>query len=116
MKLIAYIISFTFISGSAVAMPSKDDFFYSLYSQAFFLEQCVSNNVIRDTDIQNKLIRKSEQLGFPLSEYWDAAKNGADRIVFDMIRQKWVKLPLNKKHCNFVSNEQKKFFKTLSRY
>ena len=44
-------------SGAIVIQVSADDFFNSLYSQAVFLEQCVGNKVISETNIHNHNIK-----------------------------------------------------------
>ena len=115
-KLTAIAVFLCSGSGSFASSPSADDFFNSLYSQAFFLEQCVGNKVISETNIHNHNIKKATSLGFSLDDFWEAGKNGAKGLVFDMIKDKWVRVPLDKTNCSFVEREQNKFNRTLSRY
>ncbi len=91
-------------------------FFDTLYSHATYVTQCVSNKLISPTGVPDYNIRKATSLGFSVIDFWGASQRGANGEVYDMLRGKWVKLPLNKKWCNFVHDEQKKFKKTLSRY
>lgn len=115
--MIKFLILLLFVNiSSSLASPSKDDFFNTLYSQGFFLEQCIAKNIIRKTDIHNKTMEKANSLGYGADTYWDAGQKGAKGYVFDMINNKWVKASFTKVNCNFIINEQKKFYKSISRY
>ncbi|MDA9171409.1 hypothetical protein N9O69_04950 [Alphaproteobacteria bacterium] len=101
---------------SLFASPGKNEFFNSLYSQAFFLEQCISRNKIKNTNIHNNTMNKARSLGYSIDNFWDAGKKGAKGYVFDMIKNNWIKVSFTQVNCKFVQREQTKFFKTLSRY
>ena len=96
--------------------PTAQDFFNSLYSQAYFLEQCLAKSIVRNTDIHNQNIKKANSLGYSPDAFWEAGTKGAKGLVYDMIKKKWVRVPIDKTNCRFVKREQEKFYKTLSRY
>ena len=50
----------TFVSNGVKAQPTNEEFLQSLFSQAFYLEQCVSNKKIPSTEIHNKNIDKEK--------------------------------------------------------
>lgn len=119
MKLINSVIVLSAISISSVAFassPSANEFFNSLYSQAFFLEQCITKKILPSTEIHNKNIKKATSLGYSPDAFWEAGTSGAKGLVFDMIKNSWVRVPMDRTNCNFVQREQEKFNKTLSRY
>jgi len=103
-------------SVTSASSPSAKDFFNSLYSQAFFLEQCIAKKILPSTGIHNKNIRKATSLGYSPDAFWEAGTNGAKGLVFDMIKNNWVRVPIDRTNCKFVQQEQEKFNKTLSRY
>ena len=116
MKYCIYLFLSFIYCESLYASPGKNEFFNTLYSQAFFLEQCISINIIKKTNIHNDTMNKARSLGYSVDNYWDAGQKGANGYVFDMINNKWIKVSFSKVNCKFVQKEQSKFFKTLSRY
>lgn len=103
-------------SVTSASSPSAKDFFNSIYSQAFFLEQCLAKRIIPRTEIHNQNIKKATSLGYLPNKFWEAGAKGAKGLVYDMIINKWVRVPLDTTNCRFVRQEQEKFYKTLSRY
>ena len=89
--------------------PSANDFFNSLYAQAFFLEQCIAKKILPSTGIHNKNIRKATSLGYSPNAFWEAGTSGAKGLVFDMIKNNWVRVPMDRTNCKFVQQEQEKF-------
>lgn len=81
----------------ANAQPTQTDYFNTLFSQAFYVTQCVSHRIIADTGIPDENIRKANTLGFSVTDFWSASKLGAKGEVYDMLQEKWVKVPFNKK-------------------
>ena len=104
-----------FVFSDLKAQPTNEEFLQSLFSQAFYLEQCVSNKKIPSTEIHNKNIDKVLSLGVNMDNHWDSAKNGSDNKIYDLVRRQWVKVPFNKKHCELVNREQIKYFRSLNR-
>ena len=105
-----------FSSVNIAFTQSANDFFNSLFSQAFFLEQCIANKIISSTEIHNQNIRKAKSLGYSLDNFWKAGQNGAKGMVFDMIKNNWIRVPMDRTNCTFVEREQAKFHLSLSRY
>ena len=118
LELLKYLIVFFLYLFPKVVIsePTRTDFFNYIYSQASFLSQCVSYKIIYKTDVPNYNIKKSSILGFTPSDFWEAMQKGAKSEVYDLLQQKWVKISINKKWCDFVFEEQKKVKRTLSRY
>ena len=101
---------------ATAASPSASEFFNTLYSQAYFLEQCLARKQISNTNVHNQNIKKSNALGYSPDDFWKAGENGANGLIFDMIKRTWVRVPIDPKNCEFVRREQDKFYKTLTRY
>jgi hypothetical protein len=98
------------------AQVSESDFLNMVFSQATFLEQCVSRRIIPNTDIHNWNLNKVKSAGASTMEYWSAMQKGADGRVYDLLRGKWVRVKINLKNCELVLREQKKLKKSLSRH
>jgi len=54
------------------AQVSESDFLNMVFSQATFLEQCVSRRIIPNTDIHNWNLNKVKSAGASTMEYWSA--------------------------------------------
>jgi hypothetical protein len=94
----------------------RQQLFNSMYSQAAFLEQCLSRNIIALTNVHNENITKAESLGMTLQDFWSAVQQGAAGNVYDVIKAEWIQVPIDGINCRFVLAEQEKFKKSLSRY
>ena len=115
MRKFTLVLIFTFVFNGVKAQPTNEEFLQSLFSQAFYLEQCVSNKKIPSTEIHNKNIDKVLSLGVNMDNHWDSARNGSDNKIYDLVRRQWIKVPFNKKHCELVNREQIKYFRSLNR-
>lgn len=104
------------LSSQALSSPSKVEFFNTMYSQAYFLEQCISHEFIEKSETHNINIRLATKLGFGPEEFWQSGVRGSQGQIYDMLRGVWQTVKFNKANCRFVLGEQKKFNSTLSRY
>ena len=57
--------------------PSDNQFFSALYSQAGYLEQCQSNEMISITNVHNENMNLALEFGFTLEDYWEELKKGS---------------------------------------
>jgi hypothetical protein len=94
----------------------RQQLFDSMYSQAAFLEQCLSRNVIVSTNVHNENIAKAESLGMTVQDFWSAIQDGAGGSVYDLVKGEWIEVPIDGVNCRFVLAEQEKFKKSLSKY
>ena len=95
---------------------SQNNFFSMIYSQATYLEQCISRRIIPSTDVHNWNQEKAAASGAAIDVYWDALRNGADGRVYDLLRGQWIRVPFDKINCEMVLIEQNKIKESLSRY
>ena len=81
MRKFTLLLMFTFVFNGVKAQPTNEEFLQSLFSQAFYLEQCVSNKKIPFTEIHNKNIDKVLSLGVNMDNHWDSARNGSNNKI-----------------------------------
>ena len=115
MRKFVLLLMFTFVSNAVSAQPTNEEFLQSLFSQAFYLRQSVSNKKIPSTEIHSKNIDKVLSLGVNMDNHWDSARKDSDNKIYDLVRRQWIKVPFNKKHCELVNREQIKYFRSLNR-
>lgn len=100
----------------AAAEPTKQEFVNYVLSTASFLEQCAARDVIATNNVQNEVLEMAKSLGLFEGGYWTPLQQGADGVVFDLLRQKWIRMKLGAEACELTLSEQKKIRTTLARY
>ena len=103
------------IPNMVYAELSQNGYFNMIYSQATYLEQCIARSIIPTTDVHNWNLRKVGSLDAATDVYWDAFRKGADGRVYDLLREKWIRVPFDKINCEMVLREQEKIKRSLSR-
>jgi hypothetical protein len=103
-------------AGSTSAEPTKQEFVDYVLSTASFLEQCAARNVIATNNVQNEVLEMAKSLGLFEGDYWTPLQQGADGVVYDMLRQKWIRMELGAEACELTLSEQKKIRTSLARY
>lgn len=86
-----------------------------VYSQAAFLEQCVSRRIIAPTEVHNWNINNLRSLGFDVIEHFSSFQKGSGGEVFDLLRDEWVTASINSVNCKHIMREQEKIKRSFSK-
>jgi hypothetical protein len=103
-----------FVSGPAVSQPTQKGLLDQLFSMSSFLTQCAAQKIIT-SEVGEENINLLKRRGYDPLDSWGAMKSGSDGRIYFLLKESWIKLPLNRKYCEYIQGEVKVFINSLKK-